>query len=103
MEMAYDEGSVKDPLRTMEVKFGSYDIPRYASVYFNTEGNRCWTKAWFGRNNKPLPSIEISREQAIAYINDLVSKDSWLMTYYSGFMKEVYNSVNNTRQQILSN
>ena len=66
---------IVDPLANLQVDVQSYDIARVASIYFDSEGNRCWTKAWFNGREKGEAAVEISRKLAIAFINDQISKD----------------------------
>lgn len=79
----------------------SFDVKRVASVYFDTEGNRCWTKAWFNDRQKGEPAIEITRKQAIAFINDQISKDSWLTRFWPKQMSIYHKVIDQTRQQLL--
>ena len=79
----------------------SFDVKRVASVYFDTEGNRCWTKAWFNDRQKGEPAIEITRKQAIAFINDQISKDSWLTRFWPKQMSIYHKPIDQTRQQLL--
>lgn len=90
-----------DPLAGLQVDVQSYDVSRIASVYFDSEGNRCWTKAWFCGREKGEPAIEISRKQAIAFINDQISKDSWLSRFFPKQMNAYYKSIEQTRQQLV--
>ena len=71
-----------DPLAGLQVDVKSFDVGRIASVYFDSEGNRCWTKAWFNGREKGEPAIEINRQLAIAFISDQISKDSWLARFW---------------------
>ncbi len=91
-----------DPLQNLKVDFKSFDVSRIASVYFDTEGNRCWTKAWFNGRKQGEPAKEISREQAIAFVNDQISKDAWLTCHYPKQMSAVNKAIDQTRQQLLS-
>lgn len=100
-EQATADGFLIDPLASLQVQFQSYDVPRVASVYFDTEGNRCWTKAWFNDRDKGEPAIEITRKQAIAFISDQISKDSWLIRFYPKQMMAYHNGIDKTRQQLL--
>lgn len=90
-----------DPLASLQIDVQSYDVERVASVYFDTEGNRCWTKAWFNDREKGEPAVEITRKQAIAFINDQISKDSWLTRFYPKQMNAYHKAIQQTRQQLL--
>lgn len=85
----------------MQIGIENYDIPRTASIYFDSEGNRCWTKAWFCGREKGEPAVEISRKLAIAFINNEITKDSWLTQFYPKLMNSVATALNNTRQQLV--
>ena len=99
-----------DPLAGLQVDVKSFDVGRIASVYFDSEGNRCWTKAWFnGREKKAWfngrekgePAIEITRKLAIAFISDQISKDSWLTRFWPKQMSVYHKAIEQTRQQLL--
>ena len=45
-------GRVIDPLEGFECKAEVYDVQRKATLYFDSEGKRCWTKAWFNGREK---------------------------------------------------
>lgn len=54
---SFSEGMVKDgllvdPLQDLQADIRSYDIQREASIYFNTSGERVWTKSWFNGSEK---------------------------------------------------
>lgn len=49
---AAEDGLIADPLADMAINVGSYDVEREASVYFDSSGMRCWTKAWFNGRDK---------------------------------------------------
>ena len=85
----------------LRIDVKSFDVKRVASVYFDTEGNRCWTKAWFNDRQKGEPAIEITRKQAIAFINDQISKDSWLTRFWPKQMSIYHKDIDQTRQQLL--
>ena len=91
-----------DPLVNVLVGYESLDVKRVASVYFDTEGSRCWTKAWFLGREKGEPSVEISRDMAIAFINKKISMDSWLTRFYPKQMSIVNKAIEQTRQQLIS-
>ena len=77
-----------DPLAGLQVDVKSFDVGRIASVYFDSEGNRCWTKAWFNGREKGEPAIEIS-------------KDSWLTRFWPKQMSVYHKAIEQTRQQLL--
>ena len=81
-----------DPLAGLQVDVKSFDVGRIASVYFDSEGNRCWTKAWFNGREKGEPAIEITRKLAIAFISDQISKDSWLTRFWPKQMSVYHKS-----------
>lgn len=91
-----------DPLEGFRCTAEVYDVQRKASLYFNTEGNRCWTKAWFNGREKGEPAIEVSRSLAISFINNTFSRDQWLEQFFPKQMKICHNAVEKTRQQLLS-
>ena len=100
-DQAAADGLITDPLATLRIDVQSYDVNRVASVYFDTEGNRCWTKAWFNDRDKGEPAIEITRKQAIAFINNQITKDSWLTRFYPKQMSVYHKAIDQTRQQLL--
>ena len=79
----------------------AFGLSSIASLYFDTEGNHCWTKPWFNDRQKGEPAIEITRKQAIAFINDQISKDSWLTRFWPKQMSIYHKAIAQTRQQIL--
>lgn len=100
-EQAAADGYVIDPLAGLQVDVKSFDVGRIASVYFDSEGNRCWTKAWFNGREKGEPAIEITRKLAIAFISDQISKDSWLTRFWPKQMSVYHKAIEQTRQQLL--
>ena len=60
-----------DPLAGLQVDVKSFDVGRIASVYFDSEGNRCW------------------------------SKDSWLTRFWPKQMSVYHKAIEQTRQQLL--
>lgn len=85
----------------MSVDIQGYDVKRVASVYFDNSGERCWTKAWFNGSDKGEPAIEISKKNAIAFINDRITTDAWLSHFFPKQMQVYYNAINKTRQKLL--
>lgn len=92
---------IEDPLADLAINVGSYDVEREASVYFDTSGMRCWTKAWFNGREKGEKSIEITRQQAIQFINNQISMDDWLLRFYPKQMTAYHKAIEQARQQIL--
>lgn len=92
---------IADPLADMAINVGSYDVERYASVYYDTAGVRCWTKAWFNGRDKGEKAIEISRQQAMKFVNDEISMDDWLSRFYPKQMTAYHKAIEQARQQIL--
>ncbi len=85
----------------MTVKVDSYDIQREVSIFPDSEGRRWWTKAWFNGREKGEPSKEISRQLAIAFINDTITKDGWLSRFFAKQMGACQKAMEQTRQQLL--
>lgn len=85
----------------MEVDIQSYDVSRTASVFFDTDGTRCWTKAWFGGREKGEPAVEINRKLAIAFISGQISKDAWLARFFPKQMSAYAKAIEMTRKQLL--
>ena len=81
---------IVDPLENMAINVGSYDVEREASVYFDTSGLRCWTKAWFNGRDKGEKSI-----------NHQIAMDDWLSRYYPKQMTAYHKAIEQARQQIL--
>lgn len=98
---AAEDGLIADPLADMAINVGSYDVEREASVYFDSSGMRCWTKAWFNGRDKGEKSIEITRQQAIQFINHQISMDDWLSRFYPKQMTAYHKAIEQARQQIL--
>lgn len=90
-----------DPLATLQINVQSYDVRRVASVYFNRDGTKAWTKAWFNDREKGEPSIEISRKMAMEFTNNRISKDDWLTRFYPKQMSVYHKAIEQTRQQLL--
>lgn len=94
-------GQLVDPLSNLQVSAQSYDLSRIASVYGDSSGQRWWTKAWFNGNDKGEPSVEISRQLAVSFIQDKITKDDWLSRYFPKQMNAIVTSIEKTRQQLL--
>ena len=100
-EAAADNGLMKDPLEDLDIDVHSYDISREASVYFDTSGTRCWTKAWFNGREKGEKAVEITRQLAIKFINDEILLDEWLSRFYPKQMNVCHKALEQARQQML--
>lgn len=85
----------------MTVSIDSYDVQREVSIFFDSEGRRCWTKAWFNGREKGEPSKEITRQLAIAFIKDTIPKDAWLNRFFAKQMGACQKAMEQTRQQLL--
>lgn len=101
---SFSEGMVKDgllvdPLQDLQADIRSYDIQREASIYFNTSGERVWTKSWFNGSEKGEPAIEITRDMAIKFKNNEITRDTWLGRYYPKQMQNVKRAVTEARMQ----
>ena len=106
-----------DPLSDLSIEVESYDIKHEAYVYFDTSGRRCWTKAWFNTlslhdalpiskawfngREKGENAIEITRLQAIKFINDEISEEDWLSRFYPKQMTVYHKAIEQARQQLL--
>lgn len=90
-----------DPLSDLSIEVESYDIKHEAYVYFDTSGRRCWTKAWFNAREKGENAIEITRLQAIKFINDEISEEDWLSRFYPKQMTVYHKAIEQARQQLL--
>ncbi|MGM9778498.1 MAG: hypothetical protein ACI3ZD_09225 [Prevotella sp.] len=99
---AETSGLVIDPLRNLNISAGSYDITRKASVYFDASGVKCWTKAWFNNKEKGEPSKEISRHEAIDYVQDRIGLDDWLTRHYPKQMSAYQEAISKTTKTITS-
>lgn len=95
------DGQYEDPLANMVIDAQSYDIDRTASIYFNTSGNRCWTKAWFNGRKEGERSIEITRQQAIQFHNNEIDLDGWLSRFYPKQNSVYHKAIEQARSQLL--
>lgn len=100
-EEAAANGLMEDPLQNLEIDIHSYDISREASIYFDTTGTRCWTKAWFNGREKGEKSIEITRQLAVKFINDEILLDDWLARFYPKQMNVCHKAIEQARKQLL--
>jgi hypothetical protein len=90
-----------DPLKDLEIDIQSYDVERTASVYYDNQGIRCWTKAWFNGREKGENAIEITRQLAMKFFNDEMSMDEWLSRFYPKQMTVYYKAISQARSQLL--
>lgn len=95
------DGYVVDPLEGMQIHVENYDVKRIASVYPDRSGNRWWTKAYFNGREKGEQSIEINKKLAEKFINNEVTRDDWLKSFYPKQMSVCQNSIQKTREQLL--
>jgi len=80
---------MEDPLQNLEIDIHSYDISREASIYFDTTGTRCWTKAWFNGREKGEKSIEKGRKPyPYTDIIRMWSIGDWMVLCYNGGAEE---------------
>ena len=79
----------------------NFDPLKKIKYYFDTSGLRCWTKAWFNGRDKGEKSIEITRQQAIQFINHQIAMDDWLSRFYPKQMTAYHKAIEQARQQIL--
>lgn len=101
-ERANSTSGMIDPLEELEIDMQSFDIPRVVSVYPDRSGIRWWTKAWFNNNEVGESAIEIDRQLAIRFINDLIEKDDWLEEYFPKQMEVYHHAIEQTKEKILS-
>lgn len=90
-----------DPLKDLEIDIQSYDVERTASVYYDSQGIRCWTKAWFNGREKGENAIEITRQLAMKFFNDEMSMDEWLSRFYPKQMTVYHKAISLARSQLL--
>lgn len=90
-----------DPLADLEIEAEAYDVKRIASLYFDSEGKKSWTKAWFNNREKGEPAIEVPRRLAVSFVNDTLSRDQWLSQFFPKQMQICKNAVEQTRHQLL--
>ena len=88
-------------MKDLKVSIDTYDVQREVSIYFDNEGKRCWTKAWFNGREKGEPSIEITRQLAIAFVRDTINKDAWLSRFFPKQMGACKKAMEQTREQLL--
>ena len=91
-----------DPLSDLSIHVESYDVKHEAYVHFDASGRRSWTKAWFNGRDRGENAIEVTRQQAIKFINENIEKDEWLEEYFPKQMEVYHNAIEQTREQILS-
>lgn len=71
------------------------------SVYPDRSGTRWWTKAWFNGKETGEDSVEITRQVAVRFINDMIARDDMLEEYFPHQMEAYHNAIRQTREQIL--
>lgn len=79
----------------------SFDIPRLVSVYPDRAGITWRTKAWFNNREDGEPGVEITLQQAIAFIQNQIDKDEWLEEFFPKQMEMYHNAIEQTKQQLL--
>lgn len=72
-----------------------------ASLFFDSEGKRAWTKAWFNGREKGEPAVEVTRPLAISFVSDTITRDEWLKQFFPKQMDICDMAVQKTRQQLL--
>ena len=85
----------------MEIDVQSFDIPRLVTVYPDRAGIRWWTKAWFNNREDGEASIEITRQVAIRFIQNLIDKDTLLEEYFPKQMEVYHNAIEQTKVQLM--
>lgn len=85
----------------LEIEAEVYDVKRKATLYFDTEGKKCWTKAWFNAREKGEPAVEVTRSLAISFINNTLSRDEWLSQFFPKQMDICKKATEQTRRQLL--
>ena len=90
-----------DPLTDLEIDVQSFDIPRLVTVYPDKAGVRWWTKAWFNNREEGEASVEISRQVAVKFIQDLIDKDTMLEEYFPKQMEVYHHAIEQTKEQLL--
>lgn len=88
-------------MENLQCDFQSYDIRRICSVYFDTLGEKAWTKAWFNGRDVGEPAHPISRKIAAAFINGRITKDEMLSRYYPKQMAICRQAVEQTREAMM--
>ena len=90
-----------DPLQDLQIAVESYDVPRLTSVFGDTADNHWWTKAWFNNEENGKKAVEVSKDMALEFIHDHISKDAWMIHFFPKEMGNYYHALSRTRQQIL--
>lgn len=88
-------------MANLQIDVQSYDVERTASIYFDSQGIRCWTKAWFNGREKGEEAIEITRQLAMKFYNDEISMDDWLARFYPKQMSVYHKAIDQARNQLL--
>jgi len=90
-----------DPLDGLCCVFQSYEIERVCSVYFDSSGEKAWTKSWFNGRDVGEPAKPISKKVAAAFINGRISKDQMLSRYYPQQMEMCRKAAEQTKNAML--
>lgn len=85
----------------LEIDVQSFDIPRLVTVYPDRAGIRWWTKAWFNNREDGEASVEITRQVAIRFIQNLIDKDTLLEEYFPKQMEVYHNAIEQTKVQLM--
>jgi hypothetical protein len=80
----------------------NFDIPRLVTVYPDRAGIRWWTKAWFNNREDGEASVEITRQVAIRFIQNLIDKDTLLEEYFPKQMEVYHNAIEQTKIQLMN-
>lgn len=100
-EQAVATCGMVDPLTDLEIDVQSFDIPRLVTVYPDKAGMRWWTKAWFNNREEGEASVEISRQVAVKFIQNLIDKDTMLEEYFPKQMEVYHHAIEQTKEQLL--
>lgn len=88
-------------MAALEIDVQSFDIPRLVTVYPDQAGIRWWTKAWFNNRKDGEASVEITRQVAIRFIQNLIDKDTLLEEYFPKQMEVYHNAIEQTKVQLM--
>ena len=102
LDLAIESQGIIDPFANFDFDIQSFDIQRTVSVYPDKDGIVWWTKAWFNGRNKGERAIEISRQQAIKFIKNIIEKDEWLEAYFPKQMEVLHAALAQTREQVIN-
>lgn len=95
-----EQQGIIDPLADLEIDVQSFDIPREVSVYSDQGGINWWTKAWFNRRADGEAAVEVSRQVALRFWHDEISRDEMLEEYFPRQMQAYHQAIAQTRQQL---